>query len=227
MVTGGPLRPGGVALTAEIMDICRPGRGSAVLDVGCGPGHTLALLASKYKLRPTGLDPSASMLARAVTRAPGARLLQGRATAIPCGQLSFEMVIAECVLSLTGDIEMSLGEMYTVLRPGGVLVVTDIYKKRSEISADLPDINSCISHARPLTDIEKGVAAAGFKEYRLFDRSELLRQLAGQIIFDYGSLEKFWQLFMAEEAARRTCCAVTAAPLGYYVLIAEKGAPYG
>ena len=61
--------------------------------------------------------------------------------------------------------------------------------------------------------------------HTLRDRSDLLKQLAGQIIFSYGSLEKFWQLFMGAEAARRTSCALATAQLGYYVLIAKKSAP--
>ena len=88
-------------------------------------------------------------------------------------------------------------------------------------------MKSCITHARSLATIEKGLYIAGFTFYLLQDSSELLKLLAGQIIFSYGSLEKFWQLFMGTEAARRTCCALAAAPLGYYGLIAEKGAYYG
>jgi ubiquinone/menaquinone biosynthesis C-methylase UbiE len=226
-VSGGTLRPGGLMLTTELLACRRPVSDSAILDVGCGPGHTAALLAADFGLRPTGLDPSAILLAKAVRQAPAAAFIQGVATAIPCRSQSFETVIAECVLSLTGDIEQILREMYRVLKPGGVLFLSDIYRKQVGPKPELSDLKSCITQARSLATIGKGLYIAGFTLYLLQDRSELLKQLAGQIIFSYGSLEKFWQLFMGKEAARRTCCALSAAPLGYYALIAEKGAYNG
>jgi ubiquinone/menaquinone biosynthesis C-methylase UbiE len=227
LLTGGTLRPGGIALTTEILTCCKPSPGCTVLDVGCGPGHTVALMTTVFGLRATGLDPSAAMLAKAACQTPDATFFQGEATAIPCKSHSFEMVISECVLSLTGDIEKSLREMSRVLRPGGLLILTDIYCKQSGLKPDLPNLQSCISSALPLEIIEKGLYNAGFTLHTLRDRSDLLKQLAGQIIFSYGSLEKFWQLFMGAEAARRTSCALATVPLGYYVLIAEKGANNG
>ncbi len=226
-VTGGALRPGGLTLTTELVTRRRPISDSAILDVGCGPGHTAALLATTFGLRPTGLDPSAILLAKAARRTPVAAFIQGVATAIPCRSESFEAVIAECVLSLTGDIEQSLREMYRVLKPGGVLFLSDIYRKQAGPKPERSELKSCITHARSLATIEKGLYMAGFTLYLLQDRSELLKQLAGQIIFSCGSLEKFWQLFMETEAARQTCCALAATPLGYYALIAEKGANDG
>lgn len=226
-VTGGTLRPGGIALTAELLTYCNLQPGAAVLDVGCGPGHTLALMALNFGLEPTGLDPSATMLEKAARNAPTASFLQGSATSIPCESDSFDAVVSECVLSLTGDIETSLGEMYRVLRPGGLLLLTDIYCKEGLGQPELPGLHSCLSHALPLENIEKGLAQAGFTLHSFRDRSDLLKQLAGQIIFTYGSLEKFWQLFMGAEAAHRTCCALFSAPLGYYVLIAQKGEHHG
>jgi len=226
-VTGGTLRPGGLALTTELLAWCSPSPGSSLLDVGCGPGHTAALSATAFGLRPTGLDPSTTLLEKASRRAPAAAFVQGVATAIPCRSESFQTVIAECVLSLTGDIDTSLGEMYRVLSPGGMLLLSDIYRKNGGPHPDLPDLKSCIAHARSMETIKKGLYTAGFTLHRLLDRSDLLKQLAGQIIFSFGSLEKFWQLFMGTEAARRTSCSLAAAPLGYYALLAEKGADHG
>jgi len=56
----------------------------------------------------------------------------------------------------------------------------------------------------------------------LEDHTRLLRNLAGQIIFEYGSLEKFWQGLSADAGA----LAETTARLkpGYFLLLARKGA---
>ncbi|WP_310598790.1 DVU_1556 family methyltransferase [Desulfobulbus sp.] len=220
--TGGALRPGGIGLTGELLRLCAFAPGSAVLDVGCGPGHSLALMATEFGLRPEGLDPSAAMLARAARRAPSAVLHRGVAAAIPCADGTFAGVVSECVLSLTGDIRASLVEMHRVLRPGGQLILTDIYCRKPWQRPDPARLHSCLSHARPLETIASEVTGAGFSLTLLRDRSELLAQLAGQLIFSCGSLERFWGLFLDAATARSTSCALAAAPLGYYALIAAK-----
>ncbi len=222
-LTGGTLRPGGKELTRELLAFCGFAPGSAVLDIGCGPGHSLELMAQDFGLRPTGIDPSAAMLAKAHQQAPTAELRQSTAASLPCADESFAGVLCECVLSLTEDMDRSLEEMHRVLQPEGRLMLTDIYCKQLSLQARLPELKSCITRALPLETITEGLIRAGFSLILLRDRSELLKQLAGQIIFSYGSLEKFWGLFMDDEAAQRTSCALATAPLGYYVLVAEKG----
>lgn len=226
-LTGGALRPGGKALTRELLDFCRFAPGSTVLDIGCGPGHSLEMLARQFNLRPTGIDPSPAMLVKAGQQAPMAKLLQGTANALPVADASFDGVLCECVLSLSDDMETSLEEMYRVLKPEGRLILTDIYCKQLSLQARLPELKSCISRALPLETITDSLIRAGFCLTLLRDRTDLLKQLAGQIIFSHGSLETFWGLFMDSEAAQRTSCALATAPLGYYVLIADKGGLHG
>ncbi len=226
-VTGGTLRPGGTALTTELLNFCALAPGSTALDVGCGPGHTLLLLQSMFGFKAAGLDPSPAMRDKACQRAPGASVLAGKATAIPWKDSSFDVITCECVLSLTGDIKASLAEMHRVLRPGGFLILTDIYRKKDLPKTELPGLHSCLNQALPLDTIVRAVEGTGLKVVLLRDRSDLLKQLAGQIIFSCGSLEHFWQQFMGADAARQTCCSLAAAPPGYYVLIAEKGEHHG
>nr|WP_320012014.1 methyltransferase domain-containing protein [uncultured Desulfobulbus sp.] len=221
-LTGGTLRPGGLALTRELLRFCQFEPGNSVLDIGCGLGHSLEMLAREFVLKPTGVDPSFAMLAKANKQAPMATILEGDATHLPCEDSSFNGVLCECVLSLTDSMEQSLSEMYRVLKPGGHLLLSDIYCKRLSLQAQLPEIKSCITRAVPLEQITEGLMQAGFSLTLVQDRSDLLRQLAGQIIFSYGSLEKFWSLFMDEEAAHHTTCALASAPLGYYVVVATK-----
>ena len=226
-VTGGCLRPGGLTLTAELLGLAGLAPGAQVLDIGCGPGHSLALMSDCFALVPTGLDPSPVMCAQARKHAPGVAILEAEAVDIPCPAQSFDGVLCECVLSLTGDINKSLKEMHRVLRPGGVLILTDIYGQHPQWQPDLPRLKSCINQAMPLPQILDGLHQAGFTLDFVQDRSHLLKQLAGQIIFSHGSLTQFWQLFMPAEAAERTSCALAAAPLGYYALIARTGEHHG
>lgn len=226
-LTGGTLRPGGLQLTRELLRFCNFAHGSSVLDIGCGPGHSLEMMALQFGLCPTGIDPSPAMLEKAAQQAPMAGLHQATATALPCEDTSFDGVLCECVLSLTENLHASLAEMYRVLKPEGRLILTDIYCKQLSLQTRLPELKSCISRALPLETITDALIRAGFSLTLLRDRSDLLKQLAGQIIFSYGSLEKFWGLFMDSEAAHRTSCALATAPLGYYVLVAEKGGLHG
>jgi len=226
-LTGGTLRPGGLVLTEELLHFCNFASGSTVLDIGCGPGHSLELMARALGLCPTGIDPSPAMLAKASQQAPMAALHQASAVAIPCNTASFDGVLCECVLSLTEDLSISLAEMHRVLKPEGRLILTDIYCKQRSLQTRLPELKSCISRALPLETITGALIRAGFSLTLVRDRSDLLKQLAGQIIFSYGSLEKFWGLFMDSDAAHRTSCALAAAPLGYYMLVAEKGGLHG
>ena len=119
--TGGMLRPGGLELTKTLVAHAGPAPGARLLDVGCGPGHSLAWLAQTFTV--CGLDCAPNMLVQAAVRAPAAVLVQGRAEALPFGSTSFNGILAECVLSLCTKKEQVLAEMRRMLRPGGVLVV--------------------------------------------------------------------------------------------------------
>jgi arsenite methyltransferase len=223
-LTGGMLRPGGLELTVRAIQLSGLPPGAAILDVGCGPGHTLSLLAGCFQLRPVGLDRSDSMLHQAARGNPATPLMQAGAVAIPVRDACFDGIISECVLSLGGDIPATLKEMERVLAPGGKLVLTDIFSREiaGQIKSCAPAMQSCLTTALPLETIKAAVAAAGFSILVLEDQSASLKQLAGQIIFTYGSLEIFWQLFMGVEEARSTCRAMEGARPGYYLLIAEK-----
>ena len=197
-----------------------------MLDVGCGPGHSLAVLADEFGLEVSGVDPSAAMLARAARRVPQATLARGRVEGLPYADGSFDILLCECVLSLGEDEQRSLAEMDRVLRPGGLLLLTDIYSRDGGRAPQLA-VTTCLSRALPLTAITDTLARTGYSLPLVRDRSDLLKQLAGQIIFSCGSLEQFWSLFMDPDNARRTACTLAGARLGYYALVAVKGAHHG
>lgn len=105
---------------------------SAVLEVGCGTGlnfrHILARL-DPERGRLTGLDFSASMLARARRRVvrngwSGVGLVQGDATVLPFSA-TFDAVLFAYSLSMVPDFAAALRGARACLRSGGVLVVLD------------------------------------------------------------------------------------------------------
>ncbi|MFG1884056.1 methyltransferase domain-containing protein [Micromonospora sp. NPDC049102] len=106
----------------------RPGH--AVVDVGCGPGTDLGRLADA--VRPDGLvvgvDRDGRMLAEAARRVAGRSgidLRAGDAHALPLDDASMDRVRIDRVLMHVDDPATVLAQVRRVLRPGGVLAVTE------------------------------------------------------------------------------------------------------
>jgi len=101
-----------------------------VLEVGCGPGHALRLMAARVS-RGTihGIDPSPVMLAQARRRNQRActagriRLCRARAEQLPFADSSFDKILAVNVAYFWLDPVGTLAEIRRVLRPRGVLSV--------------------------------------------------------------------------------------------------------
>jgi len=97
----------------------------SVLDVGCGTGHHLELLAEHFE-QLAGVDLSASMLDVARTRVPGVQLQLGDMREFSLGR-RFDVVVS--LFSAVGymadahELTLAVGAMAEHLAPGGVLVV--------------------------------------------------------------------------------------------------------
>lgn len=93
-----------------------------VLDLGCGDGHLLGLLAARPQpqLQLIGIDMSAAELAAArATLPPSVRLQQGRAQALDLAPASVDCLVSHMALMLMDDMEQVMREIRRVLRPGG------------------------------------------------------------------------------------------------------------
>jgi SAM-dependent methyltransferase len=94
-----------------------------VLDVGCGVGHDLALLADAG-LEPIGVDPSAVLVAVARERGRGLYpLLRANGEALPFRDESIAGARIERVLQHVVDPARVLNEVVRCLRPGALLTV--------------------------------------------------------------------------------------------------------
>ncbi|MCF3964667.1 class I SAM-dependent methyltransferase [Streptomyces fuscigenes] len=96
-----------------------------VLELGCGDGHLLELLASDGR-GPTGLagidlSPEALALAAGRPALAGARLREGRAQSLPFADGSFDACVSHMALMLMADVEEVAAEAARVLVPGGLL----------------------------------------------------------------------------------------------------------
>ncbi|WP_020524627.1 class I SAM-dependent DNA methyltransferase [Catelliglobosispora koreensis] len=111
----------GVVLFAELV---HANGGGPVADIGCGPGHTTALL-RELGAEAFGIDLSPEMIEIARREHPGARFEIGSMTDLQLDDGSLAGVLAWWSLIHIPDeaVPGVLGQFLRVLRPGGVLAV--------------------------------------------------------------------------------------------------------
>jgi SAM-dependent methyltransferase len=93
-----------------------------ILEVGCGTGFWLDLLASKVKVA-CGLDYSLGMLEQAKGRSAPLRLSRGDAVHLPYGDNSFDLVYCVDAIHHFGNQPTFIAEAFRVLHPDGALAV--------------------------------------------------------------------------------------------------------
>lgn len=97
--------------------------GCPVLDVGCGPGRLLADLASRFRVRPMGVDRSAAMIAAARAElGPDADLRVGTAEALPYRDGEVERAVSTMAVHLM-DRPRAFAELHRVLGRRGRLAL--------------------------------------------------------------------------------------------------------
>ncbi|MFM0093401.1 class I SAM-dependent methyltransferase [Paraburkholderia sediminicola] len=96
----------------------------SVLDIGCGDGHLLSLLAGRKHrgLRLAGVDMSDGELDVARSVLPNdISLLKERAQELSIATGTIDVVLSHMALMLMDDIEQVLSEIHRILRPCGTL----------------------------------------------------------------------------------------------------------
>ncbi len=101
------------------------GRRSPVWDLGCGPGHTASYL-KNLGVDISGLDLSAKILEQARLHHPDIHFQEGNILDLEFNDDSLAGVVAfySMVHFTEGQIEVALSEIYRVLQPQGILLLT-------------------------------------------------------------------------------------------------------
>ncbi|MGO9874161.1 MAG: class I SAM-dependent methyltransferase [Acidimicrobiia bacterium] len=117
--------------TRRLLDDLPASQPRYVVDMGCGPGHTSALLQSRFPhSEVTGLDASAAMVDEARRRSPGAWFSVADVTD-PL-RLPADVVYSRLLLGHLRDPGAALAQWVGALRPPGLLVCEEPVRYRSD-----------------------------------------------------------------------------------------------
>ncbi len=119
--------------------------GSFVLEIGPGVGALLKLL-EKSGYSALGVDASPPMLKYAAKRAPGVSVA-GVSFALPARGEVFDGALALFTMHHWGPHEPSVGEVYRVLKPGGVFIVIEVDLERMPLVGSHGCTKRCMEEA--------------------------------------------------------------------------------
>jgi arsenite methyltransferase len=148
--------------------------GQTVLDLGSGGGMDCFLAAARVGItgKVIGIDMTTEMITKA--RLNKSRLeienvefCQGEIEHLPIDNNSIDVIISNCVINLSSDKPTVFQEAFRVLRPGGLLAVSDIVTTGilpENIKSDIVAWSSCLAGALDVSELHMLLETEGFVE---------------------------------------------------------------
>jgi ubiquinone/menaquinone biosynthesis C-methylase UbiE len=227
------VNPGGEALTIKAAKKANLPEGAAILDMGCGEGDTAALLARDFGFEATGIDASYKLIEKGKKKYPDLDLRRMEAEHLEFESRSFDAVFMECSLSVMRIQEDAAFEAYCVLKPGGKLIITDLYIRDPEPAAVAAMLakakektarprveGDCGENTRPsfvmldgafvVDELAAMLEELGFELEYFENVSDVLMEFAAQVFMEHGSLAAYFESVVPEgedPAAYYACAA--------------------
>ncbi len=153
---------GGLEATDELVELCRIGEASYVLDVGCGVGQTPCYIAKRYGCRVVGVDINEGMIERSRETAEREGVADktefkvADAQDMPFVDETFDEVITESVTVFPEDKRRAVREYARVTRPGGYIGLNEATWLKTPPPPEIiawvsQDLGACV---KPLTSDE-------------------------------------------------------------------------
>jgi arsenite methyltransferase len=215
---GGPcIKPGGYILTKRALEVCNLIPGSSLADIGCGVGETLTNLEQTGAFRSVGLDCSEVLLGEALHRLGAGRFVRGQAEILPFKKDSFDALFCECVLSILADRITALREFARVLKEGGLLIISDVFRQTSPKQEPFDQEPQQLRAKGLLAkeDFLGLLAKHGFSLLLWEEHQRLLREFAARMILAGASFPYSWACGQGQEKTDR-------ARISYFLLVARK-----
>ena len=217
------LRPGGLDLTKKAMEIAGFAGRSRILDVGSGCGKTVEYLGKVLDMQAMGIDNSKKLAAKAKRLNSTLEVMVGDVCRLPYADCSIDGVLCECVFNLLDDKPLALAQINRVLKPGGKLIISDLYlREKTGVFPGLP-LATCINGITARETVIEGITAAGFRLIAWQDETRVYKEFVAGLIMKYGSMSVFWESLVDScEKARAIESDLRNVKIGYYLSIWKK-----
>lgn len=166
-------------ITSKIINLCR--EYPRILDVGCGRGDTLERIRAEYPgalLSAIEPDPAYAEKARRICDVTCSDI---DGASLPVS--GYDLIICQCVYSLFPAPSDALKKLYNALRPGGRLILSDMFTPLEEVFRCGDGLCGRIA---PKRTIEREVTGAGFLTDFFSDETSSLLGMAAQLMMDGG-----------------------------------------
>ena len=163
LILGDSLHPGGRRATNRLGRLMGLQPGWRVLDLACGIGTSATALSRVFRCRVTGLELGAEAAATSRRRAleqtipANVDFIRGDAELPPFRDGAFDAVLIECATSLFTDKAAAMAECRRLLKPGGVLGISDVTMEPGSLP---PELDGTVGMMLCLTD---ALSAEGYR----------------------------------------------------------------
>jgi len=113
-----------------LMKVVQIPDGGQVLDVACGNGRLLEMLARQHRFSGFGVDLSDKMVKNAARLNPGMAFRQAACDALPFENERFDVLTVCAAFHHFPDVAAFAKEAYRVLKPNGRLYIAEVYYTR-------------------------------------------------------------------------------------------------
>jgi ubiquinone/menaquinone biosynthesis C-methylase UbiE len=128
---------------------------NSILDIGTGSGDFIEVLQDVFpQAQITGVDPDTESLQEAIKKYPGVSFGEMRAEILEFADNSFDLASISMALHHLPDIQTSLKEMLRVVKPGGWIIVNELFSDNLNTAQE---VHKIFHHFRSKIDRLTGI----------------------------------------------------------------------